>query len=178
MKKSSNIGILLIILAIVGFVVVIIPQGKTFGSRELAVKSTTTELNSYNQRISDLSTLKSQGSSFQGIINSLYQAMPSSSQIPETLVTIEDLGNNNGVTFTGVDVDSSSNSTTAAVSGAASVPVTVSFTGNLSNVQAFLDALYNNIRTINVVSQTVSSDNSGNLTVTMELGLVYQGGSN
>jgi Tfp pilus assembly protein PilO len=164
------------IIALIGFVVLAVPQSKLFGSRSLTVKADTAELNSYNQRISDLDTLKS-NASFQNVINELYQAMPSDSEVPAALVTIGDLGANSGITFTGVNVGS----TGAAVSSGSTVPtvpVTVSFSGSLSNVESFLNALYNNIRTVQVQSQTINSDNSGNLIVTMELGLVYQGGGN
>jgi len=163
--------------------VVIRPQMTTFGTRSLAVKVKKTELDSYNQRLSDLKVIKDQGDTVQKTLQAMYLAMPKAAQIPEVLVMMENIGNNSGVVFNSVTLGTPTAATAEAqaqivdTSGTvAEVPVAVSFTGNLDSVNKFLDAIRNNIRTATVKNQSLTADANGNLTVTMQLGLVYQGG--
>lgn len=177
MNMKAHTGILLLLVAIIGWFAVVRPQISTFSDRSLQVKVASTELDSYNQRLADLQTIRSQGSSVTNLIKNMYLAMPRSSQIPEVLVMIENIGGNSGVVMNGVSLGTSSpTSGTVSSTATAEVPVSISFTGSLDSVTKFLNAIRDNIRTATVKSQTISADKSGALSVTMQIGLVYQGG--
>lgn len=176
MNIRSHLGILLLLVAILGWIAVVRPQIASFSDKSLKVKAADTELTSYNQRLSDLKSIKDQGTSVANLLKNMYLAMPRSSQIPEVLVMIENIGSSSGVVMSGVSLGSSSANGTVSSAATAEVPVSVSFTGTLDSVTKFLNAIRNNIRTASVVSQTITADKSGTLSVTMQLGLVYQGG--
>ncbi len=167
MKNISRYGLILLIVAIIGFFAVIRPQLNTFSKNSLDVKVKTIELKSYQQRLQDIEFVKSKGAELQRLVDALYVAMPRSSQIPEVLVMIEGLSGATGINF---------NSATVGAANGTEVPVSISFSGSLDSMNSFLDALHKNVRTIIVKNQSVISDKSGNLSVNLQLGLVYQGG--
>lgn len=166
MGRQAHLGLLLFVLAIVAWVGVVRSQIKTFSGNLLLTKVKTVELASYKQRVSDVEEVKQKGEAIQGTLRSVYLAMPKESQIPEALVMIEALGKSSGVVFGTASLGTAAGS---------QVPVSISFTGKLDSVNRFLDAVHNNVRTAVTKTQTIGSDKSGNLTVTMQLGLVYQG---
>src|SRR5205823_3858496 len=96
-------------------------------------------------------------------------AMPTASQVPEVLVMIESIGSSAGVNFSTVSVGTPDGT---------QVPVTLTFSGNQDAVNHFLDAVNNNVRTATLKNQAVTTDATGVLNVTTQLGLSYQGGSN
>jgi Tfp pilus assembly protein PilO len=169
MAKKNRLGLILLLLAIVGWFGVINGQINSFANNSLQTKVLNVEVNSYNQRIADLDFIRSQGSAVTATLTDLFLAMPKASQVPEVLVMMEGIGSNAGITFNDVNVS---------VPDGSQVPVTMSFTGNQASVTGFLDAVYKNIRTVAVKSQSIGVDQSGNLNVTMQLGLIYQGGTN
>lgn len=169
MKKKRHYGLLLLLAAIIGWFGVINGQVKKFATNSLQVKVATTELASYDQRLKDLDYIRSQGNAVTSTLTALYLAMPKSSQVPEVLVMMEGLGSTSGVTFSEVNVGTPDGT---------EVPVHLSFTGSQSSITAFLAAVNKNIRTAIVKSQSITADQSGNLNVTMQLGLVYQGETN
>jgi len=83
-------------------------------------------------------------------------------------VMIEQMANSAGVSFNSVGIG-------AASSG--EVPVAITFGGSLPSITGFLDTLNDNVRTVHIKNQTLTADKGGNLTVTMSVGLVYQGGT-
>jgi Tfp pilus assembly protein PilO len=166
MKKKTNIGLLLLLLAVFAWFAVVRGQIKVFSDRSLEAKVKNEEYRSYNTRLEDLKTIKSQGDAITQTLQSLYLAMPRESQIPEVLVMIESIGASSGVVFNSVTVGSPT---------ADEVPVSLSFSGNLSSVTGFLGTLRNNVRTAIVKNQSMSAEANGNMTVTMQLGLIYQG---
>lgn len=172
----SYLGLLLLLVAIVGWFAVVSPQISTYSSNSLALKSKQAELDSYNKRIQSLDSIRSQGTTITHVLQNLYLAMPKQSQIPDVLAMIDSIGGASGVVMSGVSLGtvSASASSSASIS---EVPVSVSFTGNLDSLNRFLIALRNNIRTVDIQNQNVTADASGNLSVTMQLGLVYQGGN-
>lgn len=173
LKRHSRIGIILLLAAIIGWFAVVKPQIAVFSERALAVQVKNKEVKSYNQRLNDIKVIKDQGEAVQKTLRSMYLAMPKQSQIPEVLVMIESIGNASGVTFSAVTVG-----TPTAGSGVSEVPVSISYNGNLGAVNQFLTAVQNNIRTAVIKNQTLAADKAGNLAVSMQLGLVYQGGTN
>ena len=168
MKKHSRLGLLLLFVAIIGWFAVLKPQISNFSDKALKVKALNEEVLSYQQRLKDISDIKGKGEVITESLKLMYLALPKSSQIPETLVMIESIASNSGVVLSSATIGTPSDS---------QVPVTLSFGGNTTTVTKFLDALYTNVRTATVKSQSVSSDGSGNLNVSISLGLVYQGGS-
>ncbi len=167
-KKKRHYGLLLLLAAIIGWFGVINGQIKKFSTATLQVKVLNTEVASYNQRLKDLDFIRSQGSGVTSTLTALYLAMPKSSQVPEALVMIEGLGSSSGVTFNEVNVGTPDGS---------QVPVHLSFTGSQAAVSAFLSAVNKNVRTAVIKNQSLSADSNGNLNVTIQLGLVYQGGT-
>lgn len=163
----SRVGILLLLVAIIGWFAVLRPQINVFSDRALLAQAKGKEVKSYNQRISDLKVIRDQGEGVQKVLRSMYLAMPRQSQIPEVLVMIESIGNSSGITFSAVTVGSPSGN---------EVPVSIAFNGNLASVNQFLSAVYKNVRTAIVKNQTITADKAGNMAVNMQLGLVYQGG--
>lgn len=168
MKKQSRLGLILLFVAFIGWFAVLKPQIKTFSSNALKVRALSEEVVSYQQRLKDISDIKGKGEIITENLRLMYLALPKSSQIPETLVMIESIAGNSGVVLSSATIGTPSDS---------QVPVTISFGGNSTTVTKFLDALYANVRTAVVKNQSVSSDGSGNLNVSISLGLVYQGGS-
>lgn len=166
MKKIKSLGIILLFVAILGWFAVIRPQISAFSEQALAVKIKVEEVKSYQQRISDLDTIKTKGGAVTATLEALFLAMPKSSQIPEVLVMIDSLGSRSGVVL---------DAATVGTPTSGEVPVTMSFTGNLSSVINFLDAINENVRTAIIKSQAITADNSGNMTVNIQIGLVYQG---
>ncbi|MCR4307389.1 MAG: type 4a pilus biogenesis protein PilO [Candidatus Berkelbacteria bacterium] len=168
MKKHSHIGLILLFVAIIGWFAVLKPQIDNFSAKALRVKALDEEVISYQQRLKDINEIKGKGEVITESLKLMYLAMPKSSQIPETLVMIESIASNSGVILSSATVGSPSDS---------QVPVTLSFGGNTTTVTKFLDSLYSNVRTATIKSQTITSDGSGNLNVSIGLGLVYQGGT-
>lgn len=168
MKKHSRIGLILLFAAIIGYLAVLKPAINTFSERALKVKALSTEVVSYQQRLKDVTDIKDKGEAITNSLKLMYLALPKSSQIPETLVMIESIASNSGVVLSSATIGTPSDS---------QVPVTLGFGGNSTTVSKFLDALYANIRTATIKSQSISSDGSGNLNVSIGLGLAYQGGA-
>ncbi|MDP3993138.1 MAG: type 4a pilus biogenesis protein PilO [bacterium] len=168
MKKHSRIGLILLFAAIIGYLAVLKPEIKTFSEQALKVKVLSTEVTSYQQRLQDINDIKGKGEVITETLKQMYLALPKSSQIPETLVMIESIASNSGVVLSSATLGTPSDS---------QVPITLGFGGNTTTVTKFLDALYANIRTATVKSQSISSDGNGNLNVSIGLGLVYQGGT-
>ncbi|MBI4948466.1 type 4a pilus biogenesis protein PilO [Candidatus Berkelbacteria bacterium] len=180
-NKHSRLGIFLLILAVFGWFAFLRGQITVFGEKSLDAKARSVELESYKTRIADLKQIKEKGEQVQSTLRAMYLAMPKQNQIPEVLVMIETIGANSGIVFSGVTVGNTTANQTVPGTDAstiAEVPVTVSFNGTLTSVTKFISAINTNIRTAKVQSQTISADKSGILTVTMQLGLVYQGGGN
>ena len=184
MNNHSRIGILLLVVAIVGWFVVVRGQIDKFSAKTLTAKARAIEVASHDQRLSDLKLIKDQGETVQKTLRAMYLAMPSASQVPEVLVMIETIGANSGVVFSGVSlgtptgasVDIAAALDSGASANIAEVPVTVSYSGNLDSVNRFLSAVNQNVRTAKIKNQTINSDKAGAMNVTMLLGLVYQGG--
>jgi len=168
MKKHSRIGLILLLVSIIAWFAVLNPQVEKFSENALSAKKLDVEVLSYQQRLKDIADIKSKGNTITETLRLMYLAMPRSSQIPETLVMIESIASTSGVVLSSASVGSPSGS---------EVPVTLSFGGNTTTVSKFLDAIYANVRTATIKSQSVSSDENGNLNVSIGLGLVYQGGS-
>jgi Tfp pilus assembly protein PilO len=167
MTKQPRLGLILFVVAILAWFGLVRSQTHNFSEKLLQSKARQLEVTSYDQRIKDIDYARAQGEAIQGTLRALFLAMPKSSQVPEVLVMIENLGSSAGVTFTTASVGAPSGN---------QVPISIAFGGSLDNVTRFLDAIHNNIRTGIVRSQTVNADKGGNLTVTLQLGLVYQGG--
>lgn len=167
MGKGTHLGLLLMLLAIIGFFFLLRPQIKRFGQLALDAKAKAVVEKSYKNRIEQLDIIKGQ-SSIQTVLNNRFVALPRDSQIPEVLVMIENLGSSSGVSFTNATVGKPT---------ANEVPVSLGFSGSLSTVTSFEDNLFNNIRTISVKNQSITADAAGNLNVTMQLGLIFQGSS-
>ncbi len=164
----TNRGFILLFVAVFGWIFIVRPQINLFGQRSLESKAKEVEALSYEQRVEDIGSIREKGDTFQRILTAQFLAMPQSSQIPEVLVMIESLAASSGVALGSAAIGSPSEN---------EVPASISFSGNLSSVTSFLNALNANIRTVIVKDQTLTADPaSGVLTVTMQLGLVYQGG--
>ncbi|QQG49999.1 MAG: type 4a pilus biogenesis protein PilO [Candidatus Berkelbacteria bacterium] len=166
MLNKSNRGFLLLLVAIIGWFFIVRPQINVFTERSLESKVKQEELFSYEQRIEDITFIRDKGESIQSVLRAQYLAMPKTGQIPEVLVMIEALAASSGVTL---------GSATVGEANGSEVPVTVAFTGGLGTVTSFLNSLHNNIRTVIIKDQSMIADNNGTLTVTMQLGLVFQG---
>lgn len=166
MKQTRHFGLILLLIALLAWFGVIRPQIKAFAANSLQAKVRSEESRSYLQRLEDLRTIKSQGAAVQGTLDALYLAMPKVAQIPEVLVMIESIGANTGVVFSSLNVGAPGNG---------EVPVSVSFAGSLTSVTNFLDGINKNVRTANVKSQSMTADSSANLSISMQLGLIYQG---
>ena len=184
MNSHSRIGIILLLIAIVGWFVVVRGQIDKFSDKTLTAKARAIEVESHDERINDLRLIKEKGDTVQKTLRAMFLAMPSQSQVPEVLVMIETIGANSGVVFSGVALGTPTGASAdiaaaldpASASNIAEVPVTVSYSGNLDSVNKFLTAVNQNVRTAKVKSQTINSDKAGAMNVTMLLGLVYQGG--
>lgn len=168
MKKHSRVGLILLFAAIIGWFAVLKPAINTFSERALKVKALSTEVTSYQQRLQDITDIKGKGDVITDTLKLMYLALPKASQIPETLVMIESIASNSGVVLSSATIGTPSDS---------QVPVTIGFGGNTTTVTKFLDALYANVRTATIKNQSISSDGSGNLNVSISLGLAYQGGT-
>lgn len=166
MNKIKRMGIILLFVAIFGWFAVIRPQVSAFSQKALATKAKGTEVASYEQRIADLDAIKKQGSTVTETLESLYLAMPKSSQIPEVLVMVESLASRSGVSFDTASVGTPTGG---------EVPVSISFSGGLTSLTKFLDAVNNNVRTAIIKNQSITSDDNGRMTANIQLGLVYQG---
>lgn len=166
MKKFKYMGLVLLFVAILAWFAVIRPQIAAFSENSLQSRARSVEVSSHQRRIDDLKLIKQQGDVVQSTLDALYLAMPRESQVPEVLVMMESIGANTGVTFTSFNVGSPTED---------EVPVSVSFTGSLSSLSSFINGLSQNVRTANIKSQSMSADPSGNLSVTMQIGLIYQG---
>lgn len=167
MKFGANRGLLLLVVAIIGWFAVVRPQSRVFADRALEAKARSEEVKSYEQRIQDLNFIKEHADTVQKVLTAEYLAMPRSAQIPEVLVMIESLAAGAGVTL---------GSASLGTPTANEVPVNISFTGSLGAINGFLNSLHNNIRTVVVKDQTLVSDKGGNINYNVQLGLVYQGG--
>lgn len=166
MGKIKKAGLLLLLAAIVGWFGVIKPQFSAFSENATNVKIKSTEVASYQQRLTDLQAIKAQGDNVTKTLEALYLAMPKSSQIPEVLVMIEALGSRTGVVL---------DAATVGTPTSGEVPVSLSFSGNIGSVTNFLNAVYDNVRTAVVKNQSITSDEAGTMTVSMQLGLIFQG---
>jgi Tfp pilus assembly protein PilO len=167
MVTKTNRGILLLLIALIGWFFVVRPQVAVFAERSLDAKVKQEETASYAQRVEDVAFIRDKGAVIQNVLTAQFLAMPREAQIPEVLVMIEALAASSGIVL---------GSATVGEPGANEVPVSVSFTGSLGNINGFLDTMYNNIRTVVVKDQALLADDSGTVTITMQLGLVYQGG--
>lgn len=166
MKGMKHIGIILILISILGWFGLVRPQIKKFSENSLLAEARSEEVTSYQTRLDHLKQIKQQGEAVTSTLDALFLAMPKEAQIPEVLVMMESIGANTGVVFSSFSVG-------APASG--EVPVSISFSGNLTSVNAFLDALARNVRTATIKSQSMTSDSSGNLSISMQVGLIYQG---
>ncbi|OGD63936.1 hypothetical protein A3A71_01895 [Candidatus Berkelbacteria bacterium RIFCSPLOWO2_01_FULL_50_28] len=167
MNNKRRYGIFLLLLAVAGWFIGVRPQMDQFKERSLSYKVVREEHQSYVQRLSDIEKIKSSGAAMEKSLEAFYLAFPSSSQIPEVLVMIESLAARSGIVL---------NSSVIGSADGNQVPVSLAFSGNLKTMKKFLTAIYNNVRTASVKSQTVTSDASGNLNVSLQLGLLYYGG--
>ncbi len=166
MGKIKKAGLLLLLAAILGWFAVIRPQFSAFSQNATNVKVKSTEVASYQQRLDDLQAIKAQGDNVTKTLELLYLAMPKSSQIPEVLVMIEALGSRAGVVL---------DAATVGTPTAGEVPVSLSFSGNLGSVSNFLNAINENVRTAIVKNQSITSEDAGSMTVSIQLGLIFQG---
>jgi len=168
MQKGMRWGYILFLLAIVGFFAVVRPQINKVSELLLEARVRALEVSSHAQRKKDLDDIQSKGETIQSILTAQYLAMPRSSQVPEVLVMIESLASKAGVVL---------GSATVAAATGGEVPVTLGFTGTLGQVNSFLDAVHNNVRTAVVRNQSLSAGEGGLINLTLQIGLVYQGGS-
>ena len=168
MEKQKRLGLILLGVAVIGWFGVLNRQIGNFADQALKVRVLNEEVTSYTQRLKDINEIKSRGETIIESLKSMYLALPKSSQIPETLVMIESIANSSGVILSSSTVGTPSDS---------EVPVSLSFGGNIVTVSKFLDALYSNVRTSSIKTQSITTDGSGNLSVSISLGLVYQGGA-
>lgn len=168
MKTGMRWGYILFLLAIIGFFAVVRAQVKTFSRLSLETRVKSFEVASYSQRKKDLDDIKNKGEAVQSILTAQYLAMPRSSQVPEVLVMIENLANKAGVVL---------GSATVAAPTGSEVPVTLAFAGTLDQVNSFLDAVYGNVRTAVIRNQSISANEDGLINLTLQVGLVYQGGN-
>lgn len=166
MKRIKSMGLILLLAAILGWFGVVRGQISAFSQNALNTKVKSEEVKSYEQRIEDLKTIKARGNELTSTLEALYLAMPKSGQIPEVLVMIDSIASRSGVVL---------EAATVGTPNAGEVPVSLSFSGSLGSVTNFLNAVYENVRTAIVKNQAVTADDSGNMTVNMQLGLVYQG---
>lgn len=166
MATKSHRGILLLLIALIGWFFVVRPQIAVFAERSLDAKVVQEEAASYAQRVEDVAFIRDKGAVIQNVLTAQYLAMPKQAQIPEVLVMVEALAASSGLVLGSATIGEPSSN---------EVPVSISFTGSLGNVNAFLDTLHNNIRTVVVKDQALLADDSGTVTVTMQLGLVFQG---
>lgn len=164
--NKQRLGLWLLLVAIIGWFAVVRPQLSTFSDNALQVKTKDVEAASYQTRLNHVKAIKDAGAATQAKLASYFLAMPSLSQVPEALVMIENLGSSTGIVFNSVSVGAPTGS---------EVPVSISFTGNLTTTSNFLNAVYDNIRTADITSQTVTADKSGNLVFNIQLGFIYQG---
>jgi Tfp pilus assembly protein PilO len=166
-KNKSSLGLILFIVAAIGWFVVVRGQIKTFSQNALTAEVKSKELRSYQDRQNHVKTIVDKGGSDATTrLNAFFLALPKQSQIPEVLVMIEQMASSSGVVF---------NSATVGSPTAEEVPVSISFGGSLSSVNSFLDTLYTNVRTVKIKNQVINADKTGKLSVTMQIGLVYQG---
>jgi Tfp pilus assembly protein PilO len=165
--RRGNYGFLLLLIAVIGWFAVVRGQIHAFGERSAQVKQLKIEVDSYQLRIADIDNIRSKGDVVQRTLQAFYLAMPRLSQVPETLVMMESLGGTTGVVFSALNVGAPT---------AAEVPVTLTFTGTQNTVNTFLDAIDKNVRTVSVKNQSVTADKAGNLSVSLQLGLLFQGG--
>lgn len=164
--KERHLGLWLLLIALIGWFAVLRGQIQSFSDNSLETAVRDKEMRSYQTRLDQVKQIKQNSAAFQQTIQALYVAMPRLGQIPEVLVMMENAGNAAGVVFSGVTVGSPTGN---------EVPVSVAFAGKLSDVTNFLSALNKNVRPISIKNQTITSDKSGNMSVTMQLGLAYQG---
>lgn len=166
MKGMKKYGFILLFVGVLGWFAVVRPQIAAFSQHALEARVKGVEANSYQQRIDDLDVIRSQGAQVSATLQALYLAMPRSAQIPEVLVMIEGIGTRSGVVFSSASVGTAS---------AGEVPVSISFSGDLSSVNSFLDAVNDNVRTAIIKNKSVTSSDLGLMTVNVQMGLVYQG---
>lgn len=167
MPKKSRLGLILLAVAVLGWFVVVRGQAAVFADRALQAKVLSVEVNSYDQRLKDIADINKEGSAVQDTLKSMYLAMPRTSQVPEALVMIESLAGSSGVALSSATIGSPADS---------QLPVTLGFGGDANSISKFLDAVNSNVRTGIIKSQSISADGSGTLSVTIQMGLVYQGG--
>lgn len=164
--RRGHYGFVLLLLAVLGWFAVVRGQINQFSDQTATLKIKNTELESYQQRVADIERIKKEGDVVQRTLTAFYLALPRLSQVPEVLVIMESLGGTSGVVFSALNVGAPS---------AAEVPVGLTFSGTQNTVNTFLDALDKNVRTATVKNQSLTADKAGNLSVTMQLGLLYQG---
>lgn len=164
--RRGNYGFILLLIAILGWFALVRGQITQFASQTATLKVKNIELTSYQQRIQDIDDIRKNGDVVTRTLQAFYLALPRMSQVPEVLVIMESLGGTSGVVFSALNVGTPT---------AAEVPVGLTFTGTQNTVNTFLDALNKNVRTASVKNQSLTADKSGNLSVTMQLGLLYQG---
>ena len=163
---QSRLGLLLLLLSILALFFVTKPQIATFSENTLEAKKVSVELTSYQNRVKQLDDIKQQGPAITALLDRYYLAMPKTAQIPESLVMMESMIGQSGVSL---------NSFAVGVPTASEVPVSLSFSGSLTNVKDMLNVLYKNIRTVNIHNQTMTADPAGNVVISLQLGLAYQG---
>lgn len=167
MRKQPIFGLLLLAVAIFGWFTLVRDQISNFGEKALEARALSVEAVSYEERLKHITTIRNEGDqTIRRTLDSFFVAIPRESQIPEVLVMIEQFGNTTGISFSSVGVGSPSEN---------EVPVSLVFSGQMPIVKSFLDTLHENIRTVRIKSQSLSSDGTGMMNVTMQIGLIYQG---
>lgn len=166
MKNNNTIGLVLLGVAILVWFGVVRAQVASFSelSKDLTAKNA--ELKSYETRVADVKKIIDAGATAQDRLRAYYLAMPKLSQVPEVMVMMEGLAAASGVTFSSANLGSPTGS---------EVPASVTFSGSIDSVANFLDVVNRNVRTIRVKSQTLAAESNGSVTVSMQLGFVYQG---
>jgi len=166
MRGGGRTGFLLVLIAILGWFGVVRGQISSFGEQSAALKKTDIELKSYQTRVRHIDAIRTKGDVVKRTLTAFYLAMPRMSQVPETLVMMESLGGTTGIVFSAMNIGTPT---------AAEVPVAITFSGTQTNVNTFLDALNKNVRTVTVKNQSLTADKAGNLAVSLQLGMLYQG---
>ena len=63
MSKRSRVGLILLFVAVIGWFAVLKPEIKTFSSRALKVRALNEEVTSYQQRLKDITEIKTKATS-------------------------------------------------------------------------------------------------------------------
>lgn len=132
---------------------------------DLAV--TQEKINKTQQKISDLQSLKTQFEDKKDLVDALNLAMPKSTQLPETIVSLNSLGIESGLTISSIQPVKTSASNDSNIN--------LTIRGSYDNLKDFLSKLEKNIRPMAVntftIAQANSTDSTGNSSNSLDITL-------